>query len=166
MDWNQKKLEELRRENALKSLYYRRYFLVRYATMASFFVSLYWTMAHWLTRGGLGLVFPFFLLLAGGVAIWEQGRLFSQQELEPKWTRRYHQLVVLGNGLLVTFLLMGQAAVVFPFFTLSWQGLVLILIGLLIGTWVHLFVLKRLDLIQQGQDRQSLRIKHYLTTSQ
>lgn len=70
---------ESKKEFKEKSLYYNRYFSLRYLTAGYFFVNFWWLIA--LAMGGSEVVLlPLALLLLCVPAIWEQKQKFDQRE--------------------------------------------------------------------------------------
>ena len=103
-----KKLDETRRENGIKNMYYTRYFLIRYVVAFFFFVNLYWILMFFSTDNVSFIVIPFFMAVFGAICMWEQSRMYSREQKPAVKTKLYFQLIIAVNIVLILATLFNQ----------------------------------------------------------
>lgn len=155
-------LEALRREESIKNMYYNRYLLVRYAVQFFFFVNLYWFLACLLAATYAASVLPFLLLVLAGLAMWEQAQMRRREQKAPKGTMFFFRMSLLTNSLLLIFLLLGQGGQVFPFLNVQGEKALLLAGIQFLGLVASIFLIKKLEQIQNKTDRTYQRIEAYL----
>ncbi|HEM3504819.1 hypothetical protein [Streptococcus suis] len=157
-----KKLEEYRQENTLKTMYYSRYFFIRYATVTLFFVNLYWVMSFIVSSVSLAIILPIFLTCVAALGVWEQSRMFTTKQKEARRTRFLYQTTLIANGLLLFLLLIDWYQNFYPFLTSTEEVRIGLIFLLLLGSGLSILLLQKLNRISQGADKQYIRIQHYL----
>ncbi|VTS16797.1 membrane protein [Streptococcus pseudoporcinus] len=65
------KMESLRQTSALKTMYYTRYFMIRYVVTFFFFANLYWVIMLYLSKTSAIVFIPVLLGIFAFLAIWE-----------------------------------------------------------------------------------------------
>lgn len=159
---SREKMEELRKTNAVKSMFYTRYLVVRYTVTFFFFLNLYWALSLYLAENLVLMIWPLALLALAGLAMWEQFKMFTIDQKEAIQTKRLFQTTLISNGLALVLVALKQQAQLFPIFNHSGRA-AMILGGLLvIGMAISVAILRRLVVIDNRQDRQYGRINRYL----
>ncbi|WP_242258965.1 hypothetical protein [Streptococcus thoraltensis] len=158
------KLESLRQENAIKNMYYTRYFLIRYIVSFFFFINLYWLLMLYLTSSFTMMVFPIFLIVISIYAIWEQARMYTKTQRRAKGTTLLFKIQIGANVLFSTLVIFGQGHHLFPFFSNTITTKLFIIAMLVLGILLSYWMLVKLNRINRRTDKQYLRIKNYLTT--
>ncbi len=157
------KLEGLRKENAVKNMYYTRYLLIRYVVAFYFFVNLYWTLVLTMSEAYSAMVLPIVLMVFAALAIWEQTRMYSKEQRSPRVTIGFFRVSVIANLSIIGLVVFQQSAHLFPFFNVNLSSsLVLIgiqLVGLLLSSWMLL----KLHRINRNIDKHYYRIRQYLS---
>ncbi|MEQ9764332.1 hypothetical protein ABPS01_06620 [Streptococcus sp. ZJ151] len=158
------KLESLRKENAIKNMYYTRYFLIRYIVTFFFFLNLYWILMLYLTSSFLAMILPIVLSGVSIYAMWEQTRMYTRTQKQAKATSLLFKLQILANVFIVILVLLGQERQLFPFLNDDMNGkffiIAMMLLGILLATWM----LTKLYRIDKKVDKQYRRIQNYLAT--
>lgn len=157
-------LEERRKENAIKTLFYNRYFAIRYISAAYLFVNLYWAAVLYMTQDYLAMMVPVTMFSLAALTMWEQFKMFSRNQEQAKITYRFYQTVIGVNSLLAVITLTGQISFLFPFLLVNQQSMIVLLFvqgaGILLAVWI----LTKLNRINKNVDKQYLRLKQYLAT--
>ncbi len=157
-------LEERRKENAIKTLFYNRYFAIRYISAAYLFVNLYWAAVLYMTQDYLAMMVPVTMFSLAALTMWEQFKMFSRDQKQAKMTYRFYQTVIGVNSLLAVITLTGQISFLFPFLLVNQQSMIVLLFvqgtGILLAAWI----LTKLNRINKNVDKQYLRLKQYLAT--
>ncbi|BDD39398.1 hypothetical protein [Streptococcus ruminantium] len=157
-----KKLEEYRQENVLKSMYYGRYFFIRYATVTLFFINLYWAISFIVSSMNLAVLLPAVLTCVALLGVWEQSRMFTTEQREASRTRLLYQIIIITNTFMLFLLLVNHYQYFYPFLANSEQVRVSLLVILLLGLGLAVAILQKLNKIRQGVDKQYYRIQQYL----
>ena len=165
-DKEKKELEERRKEAALKNMYYTRYFSVRYAAAAFFFVNLYWLLMLYLSNAGAVFLLPLSMAALAALAMWEQSRMFTVQQRDAKLTRLFYSLSIAFNIGLLVLVFSGHYAALYPFFSVSWTTVIFLTVLLLTGILLSLLLLAKLNRIHHNTDKQYKRIQNYLASVQ
>lgn len=159
------KLERNRREHAIKSLYYNRYLLVRYATALALFIYLHWTLQLYMAASSpYILALPITLLLFSGLAMWEMAQMYTPNQPLPKITTLFYRGILGVNLLLIIVCLFQGSAVFFPLFHTSVRSLSIIVSAHLLASLGVIGILLRLKRIERQADRQFRRIENYLAS--
>ena len=157
-------LEERRKENAIKTLFYNRYFAIRYISAAYLFVNLYWAAVLYMTQDYLAMIIPVVMLAFAALTMWEQFKMFSRNQEQAKVTYRFYQTVIGVNSLLAVITLTGQIGFLFPFLLNNHQSMIVLLFIQGVGILLAVLVLSKLNRINKNVDKQYLRLKQYLAT--
>ncbi|GGE25749.1 hypothetical protein [Streptococcus himalayensis] len=159
-----RQLEERRKEESIKNMYYTRYLLVRYTVHVFFFVNLYWTLALLVSNGYLVIFLSSSLLALAGLAIWEQMKMRTRNQRSPKRTLLFFQTTVWANLGLIVSVLLGQGTITFPFLNLTLQNTSVLVGFLALGILVSFGMTRKLRKMDQGLDKAYQRIAQYLST--
>lgn len=157
-------LEERRKENAIKTLFYNRYFAIRYISATYLFVNLYWAAVLYMTQDYLAMIVPVVMLAFAALTMWEQFKMFSRNQEQAKVTYRFYQTVIGVNSLLAVITLTGQIGFLFPFLLNNHQSMIVLLFIQGVGILLAGLVLSKLNRINKNVDKQYLRLKQYLAT--
>lgn len=158
------KVEQLRQENAIKTMYYTRYVGVRYAVAFYAFTNIYWSLLLYLTEAYWLLPFTLGLVALAGVGFWEQIKMFTREQETAKWTKRFFTVSLSVNLILSVFTLTPLFNHFYPFFADSWQARLLVAGLLLLGAGLAYLLLGKMKQIDANRDPQYTRIKHYLAS--
>ena len=156
------RIEELRKTNAIKTMYYTRYFMVRYVVAFFFFINLYWALMLYLSKAYGVMVLPVSLCLLGILSMWEQFTMFTTNQKNPKFSKVFFEGILLINTFLTMGTLVGITSDFFPFFKTTWNARLTIIGMLICGIFLAGFMLYRMAIIDTKQDRQIGRIDRYL----
>ena len=165
-DKENQELEARRKESALKTMYYTRYFSVRYATAAFFFVNLYWTLMLHLSNARLAMMLPMAVALFAALAMWEQTRMYTINQREAKLTKLFYGISLSLNVLLILLVLLNRFSLLYPFFTASSATQVFLILILSVGILLNLLMLVKLNRISHRADKQYQRIQKYMASLQ
>ena len=121
-------IEERRKENAIKTLFYNRYFAIRYISATYLFINLYWSVALYMTQDYLAMLVPVAMLIFAGLTMWEQFKMFTRNQEQAKITYRFYQTVIGVNSILILVTLTGQIGFLFPFLQDSQQSILALLL--------------------------------------
>ncbi|CAM2872225.1 membrane protein [Streptococcus agalactiae LMG 14747] len=163
-DKEKAKLESLRQENAIKNMYYTRYFLIRYVVTFFFFINLYWLLMLYLSASFSVMVIPITLIGFSIYAMWEQSRMYTKTQKKAKVTSLLFKVQILTNGLLSILILLGKGNYLFPFFSETTNTQLFLIAMLLLGILLALWMLSKLHRIDKKADKQYRRIENYLAT--
>ncbi|SUN62369.1 membrane protein [Streptococcus dysgalactiae subsp. equisimilis] len=163
-DKEKAKLEALRQENAIKNMYYTRYFLIRYVVTFFFFINLYWLLMLYLSSTFTTMVFPITLIGFSIYAMWEQARMYSKTQKKAKATSLLFKVQILANGVLSALFLIGKGNHLFPFFSETLNTQLFLIAILLLGSILAIWMLSKLHRIDKKTDKQYRRIENYLAT--
>ncbi|MGG6796220.1 UNVERIFIED_CONTAM: hypothetical protein KB582_10570 [Streptococcus canis] len=157
-------LESLRQENAIKNMYYTRYFLIRYVVTFFFFINLYWLLMLYLSASFNVMVLPIILIGFSIYAMWEQARMYTKTQKKAKATSLLFKIQIFVNATLSLLIIFGWANYLLPFFsdmlTIQLFLIAMLLLGALLATWM----LIKLHRIDKKTDKQYRRIEKYLAT--
>lgn len=159
-----KKLDETRRENGIKNMYYTRYFLIRYVVAFFFFVNLYWILMFFSTDNVSFIVIPFFMAVFGAICMWEQSRMYSREQKPAVKTKLYFQLIIAVNIVLILATLFNQYHYFYPFLSESTTTQIFLIVMLLLGILMASWMLVKLGRINHNSDKQYYRIQQYLAS--
>ena len=155
-------IEERRNENAIKTLFYNRYFAIRYISATYLFINLYWSVALYMTQDYLAMLVPVAMLIFAGLTMWEQFKMFTRNQEQAKITYRFYQTVIGVNSILILVTLTGQIGFLFPFLQDSQQSILALLLVQGVGILLAVWILSKLNRINKNADKQYLRLKQYL----
>lgn len=155
-------IEERRKENAIKTLFYNRYFAIRYISAAYLFVNLYWAAVLYMTQDYLAMLVPVAMLVFAGLTMWEQFKMFTRNQEQAKITYRFYQTVIGVNAILALMTLTGQIGFLFPFLQDTQQSVIALLLIQGVGILLAVWILSKLNRINKNADKQYLRLKQYL----
>lgn len=158
-------LEQRRRENAITSLYFNRYLLVRYATALALFIYLYWTVMLYLAESPLYIIaLPISMLLFSSLAMWEMAQMYTRKQRSPKITKLLYKVILGINVVMIILCLAQRSTLFFPLFHTSVTSLSIIIGAHVLGIMGSLGILLRLKKIEAKTDKQFRRIKTYLAS--
>ncbi len=103
-----------RRLQSLKTLYFNRFLVVRYAFAACFFGNFFLTYlgwGHWISYISL------FLLIAAIYPFWELGSMYGKSKVKYQVSKIYCQLQWVFNAVLLVMIWTLPMSEVFPFFS-------------------------------------------------
>ena len=155
-------IEERRKENAIKTLFYNRYFAIRYISATYLFINLYWSVALYMTQDYLAMLVPVAMLIFAGLTMWEQFKMFTRNQEQAKTTYRFYQTVIGVNSILILVTLTGQIGFLFPFLQDTQQSIIALLLVQGVGILLAVWILSKLNRINKNADKQYLRLKQYL----
>ncbi|MCK1247664.1 hypothetical protein MX059_02645 [Streptococcus uberis] len=158
------RVETLRKTNVIKTMYYTRYFMVRYVVTFFFFVNLYWAIMLYLSKASAVAFLPILLGAFAGFAMWEQFRMFTTEQKEAKVSKLFFKTTIAVNSCLMILALTGQSHFLYPFFNESQASLIVIITLLTIGMLLSLWMLVKIYRIDANKDRQYVRINRYLAS--
>ncbi|KHD46093.1 hypothetical protein ACVRZD_02080 [Streptococcus hongkongensis] len=161
---DKKRVESFRQKNAIKTMYYTRYFLVRYVVTFFFFINLYWAVSLYLLHTLASIILPILLGLFAGVAMWEQYQMFTTEQPKAKYSKAFFKTIIAVNGCLGLLTLAGQSRVLFPFFNETFSTRLFIVGILIIGALLSFWMLVKISRIDANKDRQYVRINRYLAS--
>lgn len=153
-------LDNQRREYSLRSMYFNRYLLIRYATAIFFVANLFWFVALMMLKSYFALAPAVLLVFAFGVMT-EQMRLLNNHSSDLPFAIRYYWAQLIGNVVLIISTFTPLYTKFFPFMADSRDAKILLLIINCIGLLLSAFVLKRLYNIQLNKDSQYQQIQAY-----
>lgn len=156
------KVEELRQANAVKTMYYTRYFIVRYVVAFYFFINLYWTLMLYLTESYLPMVLPLSLGLFGAATVWEQFRMFTINQKTAQVSKAFFKVSFISNSILLALTVLSAHQAFYPFLNESLQARLTLIGFLVIGLVVSTLMLHKMSIIDNQKDRQYKRISRYL----
>lgn len=163
-DKEKAKLESLRQENAIKNMYYTRYFLIRYVVTFFFFINLYWLLMLYLSASFSVMVLPIILIGFSIYAMWEQARMYTKTQKKAKVTSLLFKVQILANVTLSLLITFGWASHLFPFFSDKLNTQLFLIAMLLLGVLLAACMLTKLHRIDKKTDKQYRRIENYLAT--
>ena len=155
-------IEERRKENAIKTLFYNRYFAIRYISATYLFINLYWSVALYMTQDYLAMLVTVAMLIFAGLTMWEQFKMFTRNQEQAKITYRFYQTVIGVNAILALMTLTGQIGFLFPFLQDTQQSVIALLLIQGVGILLAVWILSKLNRINKNVDKQYLRLKQYL----
>lgn len=156
---NTKQTEENQKNvSTLKSLYFNRYLLIRYALALFIFSNLYWAL--FLHKSKL-LVLPIMMLIFSLLPCYENFKCYGEATPSMKWTKRFF---VIQCGVCV----FGLVCVLTPLFTSILPVLtdmplsrIVAFVAIFMGWLIDLICLKRFQKIEANEDKQYKRIVEY-----
>lgn len=161
MESDEKTIEKDKKTLSLKSMYFNRYLLVRYATALFFFTNLYWFISLTLSQSAFFFV-PLVLLVVLVCSISEQVKIYSDHTNNAKYTRLSF-LTLLGTNILLVLPVYFSSSFtqLYPFLVDETKAKLLILLILVAGIGISGVILYRLNKIKHNEDRHYKRIKQY-----
>ncbi|CQR23815.1 membrane protein [Streptococcus varani] len=163
-DQEKARIEEIRKDNAIKAMFYNRYLAIRYISAAYLFINLYWAAVLYMTQDYLAMVLPLAMISFAGVTMWEQFKMFNRNQEEAKITKRFYQTIIVVNIFLALLTVAGQTGFLFPFLLQNSQTTIVLLSVQAVGVVIALWILLKLSRINKNVDKQYIRLKHYLAT--
>ena len=147
------KVDDIRREQAEKVLWFNRSLWQRYSVTLFFFVNLYWFIFSLFTEIR-AVVIPFILLIFSAFALGEQVKIYAKPTNDLKYSRRFFiaQLIMSLVLLLVSFS-REDFNIVFPFLVYKWECQLLVAIMLLISIMICLLNMHALRSIKHNTDK-------------
>lgn len=145
---------------SLKVMSYNRFLMIRYTTALFFFSNLYW-LVFLLYQKSSGFIIPLLLLGSSLLPIVEQVKLYREPTSNAPLTKKYYQIQLGANFVLITTSLTPIFKELFFFMNQDKDGRLSIIFILLVGIILSLIMLQRLTKIQQNQDKQYDRVKKY-----
>ncbi|GEL09165.1 hypothetical protein [Salisediminibacterium halotolerans] len=146
---------------SLKSMYFNRYLIVRYATALFFFTNLYWLAAMVLSQS-VWLIVPAGLMLIYIASMAEQVKIYSRHTNDAKYTRLAFRAQLITNLLLLTpVAFLSSFTQLYPFLSSETQAQAAIFVILTAGIAISALVLRRLTKIRTNEDKHYQRIKQY-----
>ncbi|MGT2963623.1 hypothetical protein [Streptococcus acidominimus] len=159
------KLEQGRREHAIRSLYYNRYLLIRYATAFALCIYIYWVAMLYMAASPFYIMaLPLVLLLFSILSMWEMAQMYTCEQASPKLTTLFYQLVFGVNLVMIVLCLAQQTSLFFPLFHTSVKSVSIIVGSHLLASLGIVGILLRLKRIEARTDRQFQRLKTYLAS--
>lgn len=153
-----KQLENAKRIQSLKTMYFNRFMVVRYTCAACFIGNLYYTLMAWpLWMSWLSAA----LMVLALPALWQLGTMYGKKKVSDKWIRIYTPIQWLFNALMLVSLWTLPVNSVMPFFSDTMMarivGSLFCAAGLILGS----LSLVRLQHIASGTDRVFRQIRFY-----
>lgn len=158
------RVESLRKTNAIKTMYYTRYFMVRYVVTLFFFVNLYWGVTLYLSNAISAMLVPITLGIFAAFGMWEQFRMYTTEQKEAKKTKLFFKTTIAANSCLALLTLVGQSQMLYPFFNQNFSTRMFILGILALGALLSFWMLVKISRIDTNKDRQFVRINRYLAS--
>ena len=158
------RVESLRKTNAIKTMYYTRYFMVRYVVTFFFFVNLYWGVTLYLSNATSAMLLPIGLGIFAGLGMWEQFRMYTTVQKEAKKSKLLFKATIAANSCLALLTLVGQSQLLYPFFNENLSTRLFILGILVLGILISFWMLVKISRIDTNKDRQFVRINRYLAS--
>ena len=145
---------------SIKTMYFNRFLLIRYATAAFFFVNINWFVFLMYNKSYLSIV-PLALSLLILLPVAEQVKLYQAHKNELPLTKFYYQIQLGINLLLIPLTLTPIFNELFYFMNGNIQGKTLVISVLLLGAGLSVIIQRKLFKINHNQDKQYDRIKKY-----
>ncbi|SES28253.1 hypothetical protein [Salisediminibacterium halotolerans] len=146
---------------SLKSMYFNRYLIVRYATALFFFTNLYWLAALILSQS-VWLVVPAALLISLIASMAEQVKIYSNHTNDAAYTRlAFRALQITNLLLLVPAAFTPLFSQVYPFLASETPAQLFIFLLLTAGIGLSTLMLRRLNKIRTNEDKHYQRIQQY-----
>ncbi|SES10580.1 hypothetical protein [Salipaludibacillus aurantiacus] len=154
-------IEKNKKELSLKSMYFNRYLMVRYASALFFFTNLYWFVSLVMSQSAL-FVLPLILLVVLIISIAEQVKVYSDHTNDAKYTRYcYKTLLVTNVILLLPVYFSSSFTQLYPFLINESRSKLMIFFILMTGILLSTQILRRLNKIKHNEDKHYKRIKQY-----
>ncbi|MBL1229694.1 hypothetical protein IW492_10675 [Enterococcus sp. BWB1-3] len=141
--------EELNRQTKLRSIYFNRYLLFRYATAMFFFINLYWGVLSF-SVPNIWTAVPIGLLIIDIAIIIEQTAKYWNPSKRLLFTKAGYAVQISSNLVGIMLIFLGQQQQLFPFINESGRGL--LLICLIIGCLAGIVVEWKVWQIEQDKD--------------
>lgn len=158
------KMESLRQTSALKTMYYTRYFMIRYVVTFFFFANLYWVIMLYLSKTSAIVFIPVLLGIFAFLAIWEQFKMYSTDQKKATVTKTFFKTTIAVNSCLLVMTLAGQSYILYPFLNTSFASRMVISSLLAVGILLSFWMLVKINRINANKDSQYARINRYLAS--
>lgn len=158
---DERTVERNRKEFSIKTMYFNRYFLVRYVSALFFFTNLYWLITLLLSDSSLYII-PLALNIILIFSVAEQVKIYSKHTNNAKYTKYCFTVLLFTNVVLIIPTCFSSSfSQLYPFFVNQAKSQILVLSILAIGTLLSLLILYRLYQIKHNEDKHFERIKKY-----
>ncbi|EGJ27776.1 hypothetical protein [Streptococcus porcinus] len=158
------KMETIRQTSALKTMYYTRYFMIRYVVTFFFFTNLYWIIMLYLSKASATVFIPIVLGTFAFFAMWEQFKMYSTKQKKATVTKTFFKTTIAVNACLIVMTLAGQSYILYPFFNTSFTSRMVVTSLLALGILLSFWMLVKISHINTNKDRQYARINRYLAS--
>jgi len=154
--------EKNRKLTGLQIMYFNRYLLVRYVTALFFFSNFYWMISLLFYRKNIFVVLPLILMIMMGVSIAEQIKIFHNHSNNVPYTKWCYILMIIAEIFLILTSSSSRAfSLLYPFMKDGMRSRSIIITILFNSILLCTFILHRLQLIRNNEDKQYQRIKEY-----
>ncbi|MCE7792749.1 hypothetical protein K8O68_10010 [Salipaludibacillus sp. CUR1] len=158
---DERTIEKNKKELSLKSMYFNRYLMVRYASALFFFTNLYWFVSLVMSQSAL-FVLPLILLVVLIMSIAEQVKVYSDHTNDAKYTRYCFKTLLMTNVILLLPVYFSSSFTqLYPFLIDETRSKLMIFFILMTGILLSTQILKRLNKIKHNEDKHYKRIKQY-----
>lgn len=154
------KLEKIKKETSLKSMYFNRFLLIRYITAGMFFTNLYWFISLMISNKFWALV-PGLNILVIMIATFEQFAMVSSPLNDAKKSSFAYKYLLIANILTGINVFTSLFNKLFPFLNNSMKSSYLILGINIIGIILCVISILKLEQIKNCKDKQFKYIKKY-----
>ncbi|MDQ0221908.1 hypothetical protein [Streptococcus moroccensis] len=159
-----KVLEKRKQDAAIKTMYYNRYFMIRYVTVFFLVINLNWVAILYLMDSPTMMLIPCLLLVFAIRAMWEQYTMYTKDQKKARYTKYFHWTSMVINLVIIILVIFQQHQSLFPFIKMSLAGTITVISIQLIGLLLSSLVLVKLKKINLKKDKQYKRVKHYLAS--
>mgnify|MGYP004724299731 CR=1 FL=1 len=154
-------LAELEKKKlSIKVMYFNRFLMIRYLTATFFFININW-LALMLYHKSSYFFVPLSLILLIAFPIFEQIKLYRTHKSEAILTKRYYQIQLIINLMLIVSTVTPIYEKIFFFMNQDVTGRLFVTSMLIVGIALCLTVIKRINKIEKHQDKQYSRVKDY-----
>lgn len=155
------KMENSRKKFSVKSMYFNRYLLVRYASALFFFTNLYWLISLLMSDSTLYFI-PLMLIIVLLFSVVEQVKMYSDHTNNAKYTKYCFGILFFTNVVLILLTRFSSSFTqLYPFLLNQEKSKMFILAILITGTLLSVLILYRLYQIKHDEDKHYERIKQY-----
>jgi hypothetical protein len=153
--------EKNRKETSIKSMYFNRYLLVRYASALFFFSNLYWFF-YLITSRSWTFVIPLLMIIIILISVAEQVKMYGNHSNNAKYTFYCFRILTGVNLLIIPIVLFTPMfEQLYPFMINQYASRLLIICVLAVGILISGFILFRLNNIRQDKDWHYKRLKKF-----
>lgn len=153
-------VEEKKKADSIKYLYFSRYLMVRYIVVVFLFANLFWLLILCQYQKWLGVTVSGIMTILVAIAAIEQLTKMHNRQLDVPLTRYYFWIQLVVNLILLCCVFSPIKKQLFPFVT-NKNSVYLICAFLLVGIFLVYICERRIHNIRVGKDRYNSAIKTF-----
>lgn len=153
-------VEEKKKADSIKYLYFSRYLMVRYIVVVFLFANLFWLLILCQYQKWLGVTVSGIMTILAAIAAIEQLTKMHNRQLDVPLTRYYFWIQLVVNLILLCCVFTPIKKQLFPFVT-NKNSVYLICAFLLVGIFLVYICERRIHNIRVGKDRYNSAIKTF-----